>query len=148
MLKKNVLPSAKGRGGLDLDACRLAYIAYLRSVASAHRSEDGELDLTEERAKLARAQTEEKELKNAVLRNELIPADDVLDHWAQQVVKTKTHLRALPHQVKSEVPHLTVEEVECVKRLVERALNELADGLPDTTGEGESGVEREVETAA
>ncbi len=146
LAKQGVLPKPKGRGGWSIDACRLAYIAYLRGVASGHQSDDGELDLTAERAKLARAQTETAELKNAVARGELIPSAAVLDHWGRQVVATKAHLRGVPHQFKTEVPHLTPEEIAALRRLIDRALTELADGLP--TGPRSDGQDDEGAMAA
>lgn len=111
--------------------------------------DDGE-DLTLEaaRTRLAMAQTESAELKNAVMRGDVVPARDVLEHWADQIVRVRTHLRSIPSQLKGSVPHLTAEEVVIARRLIDRACSELADGLPerDRGTEPESGGE--VETAA
>lgn len=147
LVKLGVLPPSKGRGGLNLDQCRLAYIAYLRGIASGHRSEDGELDLTAERAKLAREQTATAAIKNATSRGELIPADMVLEHWAGQIVAVKSHLRAIPSQFKSEVPHLEPEELETLRRLIDQTLTHLADGIPPTTADtgGKKGEQHEPE---
>lgn len=93
------------------------------------------LDLSEERARLARAQTEATELRNATTRGELVPAREVLEHWANQVVATRAHLRAIPSQIAGELPHLTADEIVTVRRLIDRACAELADGLPATTKE-------------
>ena len=133
LLAAGVLPRSKGRGGLDLDRCRLAYISHLRGVAAGHQSEDGSLDLTEERAKLAREQTETAALRNAESRKELLPADQVIEYWAKQIVATKSRIRALPHEIKGAIPHLTSEEIEEVRHLVDRTLTDLADGLPPDT---------------
>ena len=125
---------------MDIDQCRLAYIGYLRGVAAGYRSEDGDLDLTDERAKLARAQTETAELKNALARGEQIPADEVREYWAKQVVATKSHLRGIPSRFKSLVPQLTSVEMGELRGLINQALTDLADGIPPTAesyGEGE-----------
>jgi phage terminase Nu1 subunit (DNA packaging protein) len=136
-----VIEKPAHRGQWDLAKNRVLYIRHLRGLAAGWQSktESGEvLDLTEERAKLARVQTEAMEIKNATARRELIPADLVIDHWGQQTIATKSHLRSIPHQFKTAVPHLAAEEVELLRALIDRALNELADGLPTTdASEGE-----------
>lgn len=107
-------------------------------------SADDPIDLSLERARLARAQTESAELKNATLRGELVPARAVLEHWAAMIVAATTHLRSVPSQLKGEIPHLTADEVMIARRLVDRACSELADGLPEHSGvdlgEGEGEV--------
>ena len=143
LLAAGVLPASKGRGGLNTDRCRLAYISHLRSVAAGHQSENGNLDLTEERAKLAKEQTETAKIKNAESRKELLPADQVIEFWAKQIVASKSRIRALPHQIKGAIPHLTSEEIEEVRRLVNRTLTDLADG-PPTAAESGTGESRDV----
>ncbi len=138
LIRLGVLPAGKGRGGLEVDRCRFAFIAYLRGLVSGHRSEDGSLDLTAERAKLARAQTEATELKNAEARGSLIPADLVLEHWAGQHATVKAHLRAVPHQLKTEHPEVPVEHVEAVRKLIDQACAHYADGLPRTGGDAKA----------
>ena len=53
-----------------------------------------------------------------------------VEFWAKQIVATKSRIRALPHEIKGAIPHLTSEEVEEVRRLVDRTLTDLADGIP------------------
>jgi phage terminase Nu1 subunit (DNA packaging protein) len=75
-LKKRGVFSADGRGQMDLDACRVAYIRHLRERAAGRSSDDAEaegLDLTAERAALAREQRIHFAMKNAALRKELVP---------------------------------------------------------------------------
>ena len=55
----DVLPRSKGRSGLDLDECRVAYIRHLREAAA------GRGDLSAERARLAREQADGQAMKNA-----------------------------------------------------------------------------------
>lgn len=70
--KAGVLPAPSGRGGYDLDASRLAYIRNLReSAAGRDSSRIGSLEA--ERARLASAQAEAQERKNAVERGDLVP---------------------------------------------------------------------------
>ena len=76
LVARGILPKAKGRGAYDLDECRVAYLKHLRAVAAGHKSQDGKLDLTAERAALAREQKIKLEMENAVTRGELISGED------------------------------------------------------------------------
>ena len=136
LLAAGVLPASKGRGGLNTDRCRVAYISHLRAVAAGHQSEDGDLDLIKERAKLAREQTETAKIKNAESRGELLPADEVRSYWSKQIIASKSRIRGLPHQIKGAIPHLTSQEVEEVRRLVGQCLTDLADGVPPKASVG------------
>ena len=136
LVKLGVLPPSQGRGGLNLEQCRLAYIGYLRGIASGHQSEDGELDLADERAKLAREQTETAAIKNAESRKELLPADEVLEYWAKQVIAVKAHLRGIPARFASQVPQLTPGEIGGLRDLIHETLTNLADGVPPTAAVG------------
>lgn len=74
---KGVLPSPARRGGFDLDACRLAYIRHLRTGAAGRDStKPGSLEA--ERARLASAQAEAVERKNAIERGELGVRHDMI----------------------------------------------------------------------
>jgi terminase small subunit / prophage DNA-packing protein len=73
LAREGKMPKAK-HGEYDLIACVQGYIRHLRAVAAGHKSEDSKLDLTEERARLAKEQADAQELENAVSREELVPA--------------------------------------------------------------------------
>jgi terminase small subunit / prophage DNA-packing protein len=60
--------------GCSIEQARVEYIRYLRKRASGHIGADGVLDLTQERAKLAKAQTEKAELEVARLKGSLVVA--------------------------------------------------------------------------
>lgn len=78
MLAAGHLPAAEGRGNLDIDACRVAYIRRLREQAAGRASEGSEeegLDLVAERARLAKEQADAQAMKNARERGELVLAE-------------------------------------------------------------------------
>lgn len=56
-----------GRGRYDLFGSVLAYVEHLRTVAAGRGGEAASYDLTRERARLAKEQADERELKNAAL---------------------------------------------------------------------------------
>ncbi len=47
----------------NLDTYRVAYIRWIRGIATGHKSQDSNLDLSAERAKLTRAQTEKTQIE-------------------------------------------------------------------------------------
>lgn len=74
---KGVLPARDRRSGFDLDVCRLAYIRHLRTSAAGRDStKPGSLEA--ERARLASAQAEAIERKNAIERGELGVRHDMI----------------------------------------------------------------------
>lgn len=98
LAKEGVIPVA-GRGRFPLWACIGAYCERLREQAAgraASDDEDGLPDLARERALLARAQREGQAMKNAVLRGELLPVDDVEAVVGAVLDATKAKVQALP----------------------------------------------------
>ena len=104
----------------------LAYCKRLREMA-AGRYSASDLDLTEERARLARAQSERIEMENAVKRGELAPIDTLRDVLVPVVAQITAHLDAIPGKLKREAPHLTATDLEIVAREITRARNLAAE---------------------
>jgi terminase small subunit / prophage DNA-packing protein len=117
----------RGRGEYDLDACREAYITRLREAA-AGRANSGDLNLTEERARLAKEQADAKEMENSITRGELVYIDDVAKRVEVALSKVKTKILAIPTKVAPEAA--AADDAKEVQALIERhiieALNELA----------------------
>ncbi len=98
LAKQGVIPRA-GRGDYPLWACILAYCERLREQAAGRAAGDdegGPPDLIRERALLARAQREGQDMKNAVLRGDLLPVDDVEAVFGAVLDATRAKLLALP----------------------------------------------------
>lgn len=77
----------------------LSYTSHLREQAAGRAASDDEQgapDLARERALLARAQREGHAMKNAVLRGELLPVDDVEAVVGAVLDATRAKLLALP----------------------------------------------------
>ena len=100
----------------------LAYCKRLREMA-AGRYSAGDLDLTEERARLARAQSERIEMENAVKRGELAPIDTLRDAIIPAMTQISALMDAIPVKLKREAPHLTATDLEIVKREIANAMN-------------------------
>lgn len=109
-----------------------ALIRHYQGVVSGHRSSGaggGEiLDLTEERAKLAKAQAETAELRNAELRGELIRRDELVSTWSSHVLSWKERVRAIPASATVHIPAFTAAMGRALLALIDETLVELADG--------------------
>ena len=122
-----VIPAPAARGGYDLDACRGAYIEHLRrSAAGRDSSRPGSLEA--ERARLASAQAEQVERRNAVERGELGSVAELRDTGAgvialivgqlQQVgarvargdVKLRKRIEAAVHEVPTDLSMTRIED--------------------------------------
>lgn len=90
-----VLPPPAGRGGYDLDASRFAYIRHLRAGA-AGRGGGREDSLEAQRARLAAAQAEAQERKNARERGELVALADVVGPMNEAAMHAVQHLERVP----------------------------------------------------
>jgi|14_taG_2_1085336.scaffolds.fasta_scaffold05804_4 phage terminase Nu1 subunit (DNA packaging protein) len=123
----------KDRGQYDLVEARTEYIRHLRKVA-AGRVQAGELDLGEERARLAKEQADAKEMENEMLRGELVHIDDVAKEFGKQASAVKTRLLAIPSKAAPLVINCTkpVEAREILEQMIEEALNELVGHNPKT----------------
>jgi len=87
------------------------------------------LDLSQERAKLDQKKREKLELEIAEKKRELLPADEVLEHYAKLVMNCRGRMLALPPTL---APQLAVEGdvaacSDLIKQCVYEALSELAE---------------------
>jgi phage terminase Nu1 subunit (DNA packaging protein) len=132
-----------GRGRyLMVESVRL-YTEHLREVAAGRGGEEGVLDLTAERARLAKEQADGHELKNAVARRELVSSEEVVRGWADILRKVRSRILSCPSRIRSRLPHLTVHDGEVIDAELREALTELSDG---NGGDGAVGLEAAAET--
>lgn len=111
-----------------LDDYRRAYITGLRKTAAGHQSADGALDLTAERAALARVQRERIEMENATTRGDLVRFEDVVTQWREEFSRARAKLLAMasklaPLMVGVKTP---AEAKGMIDTVVWEALNELS----------------------
>ena len=127
-----VFPRPEKKGQWNKRLCREAYIKHLRGVASGHKPENSDLDLTEERARLAREQADGHALKNAELRGELVRLDAVADVVGRDYSNLRTRLLGLPSKMAPEV-HLA-GSVQETKAVLDRAIREVLTELSNDPG--------------
>lgn len=132
LIKAGVFPPSKA-GGYDIDACRLAYIRYLRGVASGqtkeqkdHEDEDqgGGKDYA---AELEKEKWREKKRENDLAEGLVAPVSllsGALEKVASQVVPI---LESMPLEMKRLNPKLTGHDIQTIQKVIARSRNAIAD---------------------
>jgi len=103
----------------------LSYCGNLRETA-AGRLGTSDLDLTEERARLAAAQADKLELELAVTRAELAPVATIESVLVRAGGKVGAILDAVPQTLKRRLPHLTSSDLEQIQTEIAKARNAVA----------------------
>ena len=149
LTKDGILPGSKGRGGYDLDACRLAYITYLRGIGSGQTSapepprdpddyggddDEGFIDAEREEARRKKYDADLKKERLKILRRENAPVDIITDVVGKQMEMVSAQLRALPMQIKLAAPMLTSRSIELIQKTIANMCNQLIDVKPDLNG--------------
>jgi phage terminase Nu1 subunit (DNA packaging protein) len=108
---------------LPLGEILLAYCARLREMA-AGRGSDGELDLVQERAWLAREQRIAQALKNAITRKEFAPIGVLSEVLAAASSSVAAKFDALPGMLAKHAPEVSLAAREAFAADLARARNE------------------------
>ncbi len=95
-----ILPDAK-RGKHDLDTVRVAYIRHLRENAAGRAAAYGTLDLTAERARLARAQALKAERANKIAEGDYLETQAVHRMATTTLLIVRSHLLGIPPKLAS-----------------------------------------------
>jgi terminase small subunit / prophage DNA-packing protein len=123
-LKQRAIAVPAGRATWDLCATVNNYVVNLRGTASGRGGEEHVANLTAERARLARAQAEAQEMKNAVARGELLDADEVTRAWSDVLRQVRAQVLAVPSRVRQAM-NLDGASTEVIDREVRAALERL-----------------------
>lgn len=115
-----------GHGKYDLKASVIRYATHIREVA-ANRSGDPEnsLELTAERAALAREQREGQRIKNEQARRELVPVAEVEARWSDVIATARSRMLVVPARVRDVLPQLTATDVTKLDAEIRKALTDL-----------------------
>lgn len=128
-VSQQAIGSLVGRGVIDQEMTGhqmlQAYCSHLREHA-AGRASDGDLDLSQERAALARSQRETVDMKNAVTRGELAYVTLIEQVLSNAGSKIAGILEAIPGAVKRRVPSLPASEIKAISTEIARARNIVA----------------------
>jgi phage terminase Nu1 subunit (DNA packaging protein) len=148
LVRKGVFLINKGRSPVNIDACRVAYINFLRQAAR-YTKKDGIGDINEEKTKLTAAQARKAELEVEELEAKLIPAELVEDTWNDYVSNARAKLLGLPSRIAHHVITIDkyAEAEQIIKEQVYEALEELAqDGIPQKYRKGSGQYQSDMDT--
>ena len=137
LIKKGILPGGKGRGGADIDDCRVQYIRYLRSVGSkqtikvSERVDEDDVNLELERAKNLRVDTAIKERKRDAIDRTVAPVH--LLEWVLSGVGSQISalLGTIPQKIKRRVPRLSATEIGLIEKEIIKCQNIAANVTVD-----------------
>lgn len=92
--------------------------------------EGDRLDLQQERAKLAKRQTEKAEIQIAQMRGDLIDATEVEARWTRLVANCRAKLLAIPTKIAPDILSMDnlAQVQDAVKTVLYEAMRELARG--------------------
>lgn len=127
LVASGVFHQAKGRNGLDLDNCRIAYINYVRIKPERQSApvDDEKLDTEtrREQLRLTRVRADAQELKNLQEKQKLLPVDLMRQSLARVSVQIASILDTLPSNIKRVQPALSNTAMDTIKAEVVKAQN-------------------------
>ena len=104
------------------------YIRQLREAAARHPGGVQTLELTAERARLAKEQADAMEIKNSTARGELVSALETEQTWAGFIIDVRSRLLSVPSRVRQRIPAMTAAEVVIVDEELRSAMEALSRG--------------------
>ncbi|PZU85023.1 MAG: DNA packaging protein [Shinella sp.] len=82
--------------------------------------------LTAEKTRLAKEQADAVELRNAVLRRDLVKASEVEREWSGILRKVRSGILAVPSRVRQQLAHLTAHDAAVIEAEIRLVLEDLA----------------------
>lgn len=113
-----------GHGEFDGPASVQAFVAQ---AANRVKDKDALIDKEREEARLKKEQADNWELKNARLRNELLPIEEVMRVWSEQISYVKSGMLSVVPRVRQRIS-LSNEDAEFIDKEIREAMTKLADG--------------------
>lgn len=89
--------------------------------------EDGSLDLSEERARLAKAQAEKTEYELQKMKRELLPSEEVETLWQKYISNIRSKILLLPNKVSRDLKGL--EDEKEIEQIIENEVFNSLTGL-------------------
>lgn len=147
-IRRKVIP-CEGKGRIPLGPALLAYCAHMRAVASGHVSEDGDLDLTAERARKAKEEADKLEMENALRRRQLLDRSDVDAAVAGAFARVRARLLNVPSKVAPMVaPDAPAEAEAAIRDAIYEGLRELSETTVSDLCGDDAGLVEDTGSAA
>lgn len=125
---RGILVPAGKAGRYETVASLHNYIQDLRDKAAGRATKSG-INLSDERALLAREQRIEQERKNRVASGEIITLSEAKDGWSRIAIAFRSAVSGLPSRIRAKIPHLTPHDGQQLAQLCRDTLEMVADEL-------------------
>jgi terminase small subunit / prophage DNA-packing protein len=133
LAKRGIVVRADG-GGFDQRKSVRGYCDHLRKLATGRGGDAAIATATVERARLAKAQADAVELKNAAVRATMLDAGEVEATWSGILRQVRAGMLAVPSRAAQRLPHLTPHDVAEIDHEVRAVLIEIGSGPSIKTG--------------
>lgn len=100
---------------------------YIASITNRVKGGEAAIDKEREEARLKKEQADNFELKNAKLRKELLPIDEVVRVWSEQISEVRNGMLAVVGRAQQSLS-LSPEDAEVIDREIRDAMTKLAGG--------------------
>jgi phage terminase Nu1 subunit (DNA packaging protein) len=101
---------------------------FIATVTNRAKEKEVDLDEAKEAARLKKEQADNWELKNAKLRKELLPVEEVTRVWSEQIASIRSGLLAVVSRVRQRIS-LSPEDALVLDEEIRDAMTKLADGV-------------------
>lgn len=133
MIQKGLPVEANGK--IDLARGRLwinENVDIGRSLAQSQSvfgfaEEKNRHNLTSEKTRLAKEQADAAELRNHLLRGELVKASEVEREWSAVLRKVRAGMLSVTSRMRQRLPHLTAHDASIIDEEIRLALEEVSD---------------------
>src|SRR6202047_3487709 len=129
LLNSGIVVGAGERGPFLLAPSVRNYVRHLREIAAGRQG--NELNAVDENARLKIVQRKNYELKNAALEGALVSMDDLTEAWGVIVGTIKAMMLSFPARCQEKLPHLSLGDVEVIRKVARKVLLETSSMLPD-----------------
>jgi phage terminase Nu1 subunit (DNA packaging protein) len=131
LAKRGIVMRADG-GGFDKRKSVRGYCDYLRKLATGRGGDAAIATATIERARLAKAQADAVELKNAAVRGTMLDAGEVEREWSDILRGVRAGMLAVPSRAAQRLPHLSKHDIAEIDAEVRAVLTEIGEGSNKT----------------
>lgn len=123
---ERVIPD-NGSGRYVLGTAISAYCSHIRPTQGGG-SGGNSGDLTVERTRLAAAQADAVEIRNATARGEVLPVQEVKQVWSAFIVELRSRLLSVPSRVRQKIPAMTAAETGILDTEIRDAMEAISRG--------------------
>jgi phage terminase Nu1 subunit (DNA packaging protein) len=112
------LVKAPGRGNNFYKQASLKALIAWKDTQIQELRDDNNPELTRIKQAIAQADLDFKEQRNAKIKGELIPREEIRPGWARVVLAFRTAMMAVPSKAKTAIPKLTVKDTKILEGLL------------------------------